>query len=84
MAKKTTKQTPIIFPASFKLTKLAEKAGIDYFRIIHVVNGNRIDGFTYEEKQKLEAAVLAETKAFLKVLGSTKSPLSQITSPTHP
>lgn len=83
MAKKTKsklKSTPVVFPAVFNLVELAAKSGVDYHRMIHVCHGNRIGGFTYEEKEKLEVAVLQETKEFLKTLGSSKSPLSQITS----
>ncbi len=79
MAKKTIKTisraTPIVFPDLFKLKELASKAGIDYHRLVHVCYGNRIGGFTADEKQKLEQAVLVETKKFLKVLGSTKAPV---------
>lgn len=68
--KKNTKATPITFPPLFNMSELASSSGVDYHRIHHVCNGNRVGGFTPEEKQKLEMAVLSESKKFLSILKS--------------
>lgn len=72
MAKKSR---PILIPALFNLRELAIAADIDYYRLFHVVQGNRISGFTFEEKKKLEEAVLTQSKKLLTLLGSTKVPV---------
>lgn len=72
MAKKTikTKATPIKFPPVFNLSELAESSGVDYHRLHHVCAGNRVGGFSPEEKQKLETAVLSEANEFVRILKS--------------
>ena len=79
-----TKATPTLFPPLFNLSELAASSGVDYHRLFHVCKGNRVGGFTPEEKAKLEVAVLSEAKKFLTILKSSKSPLVNTIDPTLP
>ncbi len=63
-----TKATPTMFPPLFNLSELAIASGVNYHRIHHVCKGNRVGGFTQEEKQKLEMAASKELKEFLSIL----------------
>ncbi len=72
--KQKTKATPTMFPPLFNLSELAASSGVDYHRIHHVCKGNRVGGFTAEEKQKLEMAVSNESKEFVRILKSANLP----------
>lgn len=66
--KQKTKGKLTMFPPLFNLSELAISSGVNYHRIHHVCKGNRVGGFTPEEKQKLEMAASRELKEFLNIL----------------
>ena len=71
MAKKDTKEKKETFLKAFNKSEIARLSNIDYFRLHHVVKGNRPDGFTDEEKESLAKAIAEETNKALTYLGSS-------------
>lgn len=70
MAKKETKEKKSTFLKAFNISEIARLTGIDYYRLHHVLNGNRPEGFTDEEKDSLSRAIAEETNKVLTQLGS--------------
>jgi len=68
---KDTKGKKETYLKAFNLAEIAKISGIDYFRLHHVMKGNRPEGFTTEEKDKIAKAIAEETNVALSNLGSS-------------
>lgn len=56
----------------FSMRELSKLSGVDYSRIYHVATGNRVDGFTDEETERLSKTIIKEVNIALEALGTTK------------
>lgn len=58
------------FLKAFNKSEIARLSGIDYFRLHHVLKGNRPEGFTPEEKKRIAKAIAEEANKALSHLSS--------------
>lgn len=56
----------------FSLAKLAALSKVDYYRIYHVVTGNRKEPFNDEEKERLSKAIVKHVNLALEQIGTSK------------